>query len=286
MRKTLRQSWHIYRQNFLAVAALVFLVWTPLELFSCYMDVHVFGEDFIRSVKFHNLLESFIGVIGIAGIISIAHNALLDRPTTWSGALAVGFQTWARQWWTRLLWYLTVTIGFICLIIPGIYLLVRLSFVDQVVTVEKLSGMQAFARSFELTENRFWPLFRLAWAVVGLMVISLVMVILPPYLMLAILSETSYEFLIEWILLLPNSLIATLLPLLNFLLSLPVLADTVANHWLFDTFMAVITALVVAYWYVAFTVIYHQYQQDQLMPAPAGPILSPAPSAPSETPLT
>ncbi|MBD3251451.1 hypothetical protein GF380_03275 [Candidatus Uhrbacteria bacterium] len=47
--------------------------------------------------------------------------------------------------------------GFILLILPGIYLAIRLGFAQLAVIDKKMQPTQAFKNSWELTKGRFWP---------------------------------------------------------------------------------------------------------------------------------
>lgn len=180
MRAILQQSWKTYRQHFPVILTVVVAVWIPLELLSSYMDTFVFGEDdFRKSWKFAQFLNNFFGIIATAGVIFIGHEALTGRKATFRSALAAGFSSWGRMWWTRVLSRLAIVGGFLLLIIPGVYLLVRLSLVEPVAVQERISGRAAMRRSFALTEERFWFVFRLGLVLLGLLIFSVVVFVLP-----------------------------------------------------------------------------------------------------------
>jgi hypothetical protein len=52
-----------------------------------------------------------------------------------------------------------VGIGFVLLIIPGVYLFVALAFAIPVLMLEGLRGMTAISRSMSLVSGRWWPTF-------------------------------------------------------------------------------------------------------------------------------
>lgn len=180
MRAILQQSWKTYRQHFSVILAVVVAVWTPLELLSSYMDTFVFGEDdFRKSWKFAQFLDNFFGIIPTAGVIFIGHEALTGQRATFRSALDAGFSSWGRMWWTRVLSRLALVVGFLLLIIPGVYLLVRLSLVAPVAVQERISGSAAMRRSFALTQGRFWFVFRLGLVLIGLLILPVVVLVLP-----------------------------------------------------------------------------------------------------------
>jgi hypothetical protein len=177
MQTILKQSWQIYREHFLAILAVVLAVWTPLELLSSYMDAFVFGGDELqKSLKFARLLHNFIGIIATAGVIFIGHEGLTGQKATFQSAIAAGFSSWGRMWWTRFLTWSAIALGFLLLLVPGLYLLVRLSLVEAVTVQERISGVAAMRRSFSLTDGRFWLVFRLGAALLGMFILPMVLI--------------------------------------------------------------------------------------------------------------
>src|SRR5439155_4315972 len=139
-----------------------------LELLSSYMDYFVFGQDdFRKSFKFAQFLENFFGIIATAGVISIGYSSLSGGLPAFGSALSSGVGAWGRMWWTRFLSALALIVGLLLLVIPGIYLLVRLALVEPIVVCERVSGSTAMRRSFDLTRGRFWQVFRLGLALLG-----------------------------------------------------------------------------------------------------------------------
>lgn len=54
--------------------------------------------------------------------------------------------------------------GLLLLVIPGLYLGTRFAFAENIVVAEGVSGTTALQRSFDLTRDRFWPVF---WLIVS-----------------------------------------------------------------------------------------------------------------------
>jgi hypothetical protein len=176
----LSQAWGVYRQRFGLIASVVITVWLPCELLSSYFDAFVFGpDDFRHSFQLTRFLDNFIGIIATAGVIFIAFATRSGQPATFGGGIGAGFAAWGRMWWTRFLSGLTILIGLLLLVIPGVYVATRLSFVESIVVAEHISGTDAMRRSFDITKGRFWQAFWLA-IVVGLLVIGPVAVVILP----------------------------------------------------------------------------------------------------------
>jgi hypothetical protein len=183
----LKHAWDLYRKHFGVITAVVVVIWLPLDLLSSYMDHFVFDPDDIRkSFKFSQFLDNFVGIIATAGVISIGYTSYLGQHPSFGGAMAIGANSWGRMWWTRFLTGLALILGLLLLVIPGIYLLVRLALVEPVVVCERVSGSSAMRRSFELTKGRFWQVFLLGLVFGAVMVAPLACVILPAILIPAL----------------------------------------------------------------------------------------------------
>ena len=176
----LSDAWQIYRNRFGIIAAIVVVVWLPCELLSSFLDAFVFGpDDFRKSFKFAQFLDNFVGIIATAGVIFIALTSRSGQPATFGSAIRTGFGAWGRMWWTRFLSSIALVFGLLLLIIPGVYLLTRLCFVESIVVAEHISGTTAIKRSFEITKNRFWATFRFGLVILLFMVVPCGVVILP-----------------------------------------------------------------------------------------------------------
>jgi hypothetical protein len=158
----LKNACDLYHKNFLAIVSVTVAIWLPLDLLISYMDYFVFDPENIRiSFKFSQFLDNFIGIIATAGVIWIGYASSRGEKPTFKQAMRIGIHSWGRMWWTRLLTGLALLLGFLLLIFPGLYLLIRLTFIEQIAVCERLSGSAAMRRSFEVSKGHFWTLFLL-----------------------------------------------------------------------------------------------------------------------------
>jgi hypothetical protein len=158
----LAKAWRVYSAGFASIAVIVVLIWGPLELLTSYMDTFVFGPDEIgKSFRFSRLLQNTIGALATAGVLSAGRAVLAGEQATAGSSLSKGLKAWGRvcliQWYKGFL----LVLGLLLLVIPGIYVLVRLCLAEPIAVCEQLSGRDALRRSFELTQGRFWEIFRL-----------------------------------------------------------------------------------------------------------------------------
>nr|MBA2349306.1 glycerophosphoryl diester phosphodiesterase membrane domain-containing protein [Solirubrobacterales bacterium] len=99
--------------------------------------------------------------------------------------------------WLGLLLVLSLLVGFLLLIVPGVWLAVSFSVAIPVLLVERLGGAQALRRSFDLVKGRWWPtLGRVAAAYLLIAVAAAVIGFLLAIPILLLVEEASYGGLI------------------------------------------------------------------------------------------
>jgi len=177
IRSTLLEAWQIYRTRFLLIAAVVIVVWLPCELINSYAGAFIFPpDDFVKSYKLGQFFANFVGIIATAAVTFIAMTSRMGQTASFGSAMEAGLRAWGRLWWARLLSGLVILIGLVLLVVPGIYLMTRLAFVETVAVVEGTTGSTAMKRSFDLTEGRFWKTFLFGVAAFGLFIIPMAIV--------------------------------------------------------------------------------------------------------------
>ncbi|MDO5577651.1 MAG: hypothetical protein Q4F84_11300 [Fibrobacter sp.] len=75
----------------------------------------------------------------------------------------------------NLLFSITVCIGMVLLIIPGVYLYIRLQFFTAFIVEENCGIIESLQKSWELTKGQAMPLFLLALAMIGIALVGCIL---------------------------------------------------------------------------------------------------------------
>ena len=167
----------IYTRNLATFIALVAIVVVPIGLLTILGYVSLIPDGaFIRDESLYfPLTESTtayntfyfvtIGLSLLATLIATGvgtravADAYLGRKPSVGGSYAYVGRRFHSLLWISFLTVLVVALGFIALIIPGIYLGVALIATVPVLVVEGLKGTKAIGRSFTLVQGRWWSTF-------------------------------------------------------------------------------------------------------------------------------
>ena len=174
------KSWQVYRQQFPLIFVVVAVVWIPFDLLIGYMDVFVFSPDeFLRSYRFARSIENTVGLVCVGAVIQMTVASRGGETVNFSNAMSTSLRLWGWMFWTRLLTNLAIVLGFLALVIPGVYLAVRLAGASQVVIAERHFGTEAMRRSFALTRGHFWPVFLAGVSIYFIFIAAIAFVNLP-----------------------------------------------------------------------------------------------------------
>jgi hypothetical protein len=100
------------------------------------------------------LVELFFGPIYLAGIVVVLANRMSGLPTAFAEAVRAGFHNWARLFAARAVAGVLIFLGYACLILPGVFLSLRYSFLVEVVVLEGANVEDSRARSSALAAGR------------------------------------------------------------------------------------------------------------------------------------
>lgn len=106
------------------------------------------------------IVLSVLAALIVEGALAISLvDAYIGQPIDWRESLREATGRLGALLWVAILVAVGVTIGFILLIVPGIYLAVVWTVAVPALMFEHLSGFKALGRSYELVRGRWWATF-------------------------------------------------------------------------------------------------------------------------------
>ncbi|MEM9006061.1 MAG: hypothetical protein AAGE59_21360 [Cyanobacteria bacterium P01_F01_bin.86] len=151
-------------------------VFVPLVILSLPAAVLQLVGAFLPS-PFSNILSIVANLLitpllGGAAIYIISRH-LKDQQTELSEAIQRATEKAGNLILAYFLYFVSVVVGLLLLIIPGLYLAVRLVFVLYAVMLQDASGTEALGIAWRLTQGRWWSIF---WC---LLLAGLLLIVLP-----------------------------------------------------------------------------------------------------------
>jgi hypothetical protein len=155
------KAWDLYIKLFprlLALALLLFLPTSEILMYVLRKNIMFVYENPEFAGTFGLIISILIASFYASVTICSAHAICLGKPLSFLGAIREGLSSLGWLLGARLALTVSIGMGFVMLIIPGIYLLVRLSLVESMAVTERVPANGAFERSMELTKGRFWSI--------------------------------------------------------------------------------------------------------------------------------
>ncbi|MGI8633015.1 MAG: hypothetical protein ACR2NA_10795 [Solirubrobacterales bacterium] len=120
-----------------------------------------FNEDEIATVVgltvVIQLLTLAAYLLAVAGCFRAVADAYLGQEADWQVSLRFAVRRALPLLWLFIVLYVAVVVGFLLLIIPGIWLAVSFSVAIPAMLIGERRGTQALKRSFRLVRGRWWP---------------------------------------------------------------------------------------------------------------------------------
>ena len=120
-------------------------------------------------------LGYYVGVVGsiVAGVaaVLVAAGAYADVPSDWRSAMSAGIRRIVAIIVATIVAGVLMAIGFVLLIVPGIFVLVSLAVVWEALIIEGIGPMESIKRSWRLVSGERWRVFGAGLLVIVLMVI-------------------------------------------------------------------------------------------------------------------
>jgi hypothetical protein len=178
-----RESLAVFGRHFWLFIAVSAAVVVPAELIvegigmemltGSYASSPTIAETAVPTVVEFLVVTPLIAAICIYALHAIEAG---ERPSP-GQVLVAGFEAFTPLFAAVLLAALGIALGFLALIVPGVYLAIRWYFVPQAVVIDGARGRAALTRSGELVDG-FW------WRTFGLVILANVAVAIPGFILL------------------------------------------------------------------------------------------------------
>lgn len=158
----IRQSLFFFRSHFGTIARIQLPFIIGLNLLGLVLEASVEAD----SSQMHTgtgllmLLNLTMLPLYWGATILFLQSAVDDRPLSAFQAVAVSLKYWRRLLITYLLSGFAVTLGLMLLIVPGIYVGVRLVFADYICVLEDKKPVASLRQSWDESEAYFWLLLK------------------------------------------------------------------------------------------------------------------------------
>jgi hypothetical protein len=163
----LGDSLRIYFRHFFPIVGAAAVVVVPVELIMLGFGLQQFTADPNEALSSGaQILDVLVLYAVVAPLVTAIAVEMLKslgagrRPRLWPSVIAA-FEAFSPLFFTLLIAAAGIAIGFVALIIPGIYLGVRWTFATQAVLLDRVRNVDALRRSAELTTGAWWRVFGL-----------------------------------------------------------------------------------------------------------------------------
>lgn len=154
------EFWHLIAKNPLVFVVLPAILFLPVDILVSLVTSSMQAFDTLKvSTRLNQVAELVIGTFLASTVISAMREISGGGFITLASALRQGRKHWGAIVSASFFAGIRVSLGLICLIVPGIYYAVRCAFALPVVIFEGESGNRAVKKSAELTRNRWWSTF-------------------------------------------------------------------------------------------------------------------------------
>jgi hypothetical protein len=215
--ETLDASIKIVRARWKTLATVMLVIALPVQIASVLIissttDVYEAGSGFSSSASNTTYSDEGAYVAGQVALLALSflsyllgtvacYRAIADtylgRPTSARASLQFAAGRLGPTLWLTIVLVVGLAVGFVALILPGIWLAIAWSVAYPVMLVEGTGGIGALKRSFQLTSGRWWATFgRIAVAYILIMVLSTVAAIVFVAPSAAIVDDTSFGALV------------------------------------------------------------------------------------------
>ncbi len=167
----LRQSLFFFRNhaNKLALIQLPFLALVSIVQYQLLQGIDTESEQIKSSIFLSSSLDLALMPVYWGATLVYLRSVLGGQPLSVGQALFMGLGCWGRLLLTYILTALAISTGLILLILPGIYIGIRLAFAEFYCVMEGKGPLESLNASWSSTKEFFWPLFQGLALIIGLL---------------------------------------------------------------------------------------------------------------------
>ena len=162
-RDILEETFRLLARNFHLFTLIALTVWLPGHLVINYIDFFATAKGApdvtARGFRVGLMVEGIFGPLVVATTLAALARITRGEPASYAEAVRHGFATWPRLFIARLVASALILAGLVALIVPGVLILVRLSFVDALVVLDAAPLGPALRASNALTAGRRLAIF-------------------------------------------------------------------------------------------------------------------------------
>lgn len=159
-RTFLKDTWKFCRTHLSAFALIILPFTVPLEIVSVvyHKSVEV-GDSFLMAAAPEMLYLLFYPIFG-AGVVFYTVSAVDGHRLSASQAWNQGLRNWGRYFLLMAFLMVTVGLGFMLFILPGILLMAKLAFADFELLLQRKHPLDSVQSSWQQTTGHFWVLLQ------------------------------------------------------------------------------------------------------------------------------
>lgn len=188
LNKALTDSWIFFKIHIVAISIIILPIIIPLEIVSALYHAFYASDEFILSEQLFPMSLSIAAypIYSVALIFYIA-SIISDKPYNTNNLWKLGLHYWLPFTILSILVGLTVAMGLMLFIIPGIILTIRYAFSNFELLLNQQTPLDAMKNSWHTTKDY-------AWKILSGYIIITIGLYLPFYLLLSMFEEKSISY--------------------------------------------------------------------------------------------
>ncbi len=156
MSNILSDIFFFYRKNLSALLAYIIPVSIVITSLSFFIANNFAATDELEKIKILVMVNFFLNPLYLAGLIFLLSALSNNKKISILQCLGLGIYKWFALFVTSVLYALITGLGLFLLVIPGVWIFLRLILAPFLVVLNDTSPVDAISESFRLTDSEFW----------------------------------------------------------------------------------------------------------------------------------